>query len=196
MLDMPRLELGRLATHSDIVALPDQLVGEIIDDHLWTSPRPSPRHALAAGQLMATLGNGVRGGGGGRGGWWILPEPEVHIGHHVVVPDLAGWRRERLPRLPDTAYVDLAPDWLCEVLSPSTERLDREKKLPVYLQAGVGHVWLLDPLARTLDVLGRTGRSWSRLASHAGGDIVCVEPFREVDLSLTRLWDTSPHDDH
>jgi Uma2 family endonuclease len=187
---MPRIELGRTATYADLVALPDHLVGEIVDDELWTSPRPAPRHAWAQGQLIAELGSRLRGGGSGSaGGWRILPEPELHFGSQVVVPDLAGWRRERLPRLPDTAYFALAPDWLCEVLSPSTEWLDRDKKLRVYAGAGVGHMWLVDPLARSLEVLRRSRASRKCVATHSGHDVVRAEPFEALDLQLARLWD-------
>jgi Uma2 family endonuclease len=190
MSDMPKVELGRPATYDDLVALPEHLVGEIVDNELWASPRPAPRHSWAEGQLMVELGAAARkGGSGGPRGWKILPEPELHFGRQVVVPDLAGWRRERLPRLPEKAYFELAPDWLCEVLSPSTARLDREKKLRVYAEAGVGHVWLVDPLARTLEVLRRAAASWTILATHAGRDLVCVEPFEGVELSLARLWE-------
>jgi Uma2 family endonuclease len=190
MPDMPKVELGRSAFYDDLVALPEHLVGEIIDDELWTSPRPAPRHAWAAGQLMAELGTRLRGGGSsGPSGWRILPEPELHFGRQVVVPDLAGWRRERLRRLPEAAFFELAPDWLCEVLSPSTERLDRDEKLRVYAGAGVGHVWLVDPLARTLEVLRRAGTSWTCVATHEGRDVIRVEPFEALDLSLRRLWD-------
>jgi Uma2 family endonuclease len=190
MPDMPKVELGRLPTYDDLVALPEHLVGEIVDDELWTSPRPAPRHAWAEGQLMAELGTRLRGGGSsGARGWRILPEPELHFGRHVVVPDLAGWRRERLPRLPEKAYFELAPDWLCEVLSPSTERLDRDKKLRVYAASAVSHVWLIDPLARSLEVLRRAGAAWTCVATHAGRDVVQIEPFEELDLGLARLWD-------
>jgi Uma2 family endonuclease len=139
---------------------------------------------------MVELGPLLRGSGsGGPRGWKILPEPELHFGRQVVVPDLAGWRRERLPRLPETAYFELAPDWLCEVLSPSTARLDRDKKLHVYAAAGVGHVWLVDPIARTLEVLRRDGVSWTCLAAHTGHDTVRAEPFEDLELTLAQLWD-------
>ncbi|WP_239490071.1 Uma2 family endonuclease [Luteitalea sp. TBR-22] len=187
---MPRIELGRSATYADLIALPDHVVGEIVDDQLWTAPRPSPRHAWAAGQLMAELGSRLRGDGSSRaGGWRILPEPELHFGRQVVVPDLAGWRREHMPRLPDVAYIEATPDWVCEVLSPSTERLDRDRKLWVYGSAGVGHVWLVDPLAESLEVLRRVGGSWTHVATHVGRDVAREEPFDALDLHLALLWD-------
>lgn len=187
---MPRIELGRSATYADLVALPPHLVGEIVDDDLWTAPRPAPRHAWAAGQLMVVLGARLGGRGTGEpGGWRILPEPELHFGRQVVVPDLAGWRREHLPHLPDTAYFELAPDWVCEVLSPSTEWLDRDRKLRVYASAGVQHVWLVDPLARSLEVLRRAGAAWTRVATHVDRDVACAEPFDALGVHLALLWD-------
>ena len=113
--DMPKVELGRPATYDDSVALPEHVVGEIVDDELWASPRPAPRHATTHTRLVYRIGSAfdAAGGDSGPGGWRILVEPELHLGRHVVVPDLAGWRRERMPRLPETAYFPLAPDWVC-----------------------------------------------------------------------------------
>jgi hypothetical protein len=186
---MPKVELGRPATYDDLVALPEHVVGEIVDDELWASPRPAPRHAAAGLALGSMLVPAFQFGGVGPRGWHFLVEPELHLGRQVLVPDLAGWRRGRLPRLPETAYFELAPDWLCEVLSPSTARLDRTTKLRIYAERGVDHVWLVDPLARTLEVLRREGASWTCLATHAGHDAVRVEPFEELELRLARLWE-------
>lgn len=127
-------------------------------------------------------------GRGGPGGWWIVDEPELHFGEDVLVPDLAGWRRERLPEWPKAAFVNLAPDWVCEVLSPSTERLDRARKLPVYARESVGHVWLVNPAARTLEVYRRDKEGWLLLATHATDAIVRAEPFEAIELDLLKLW--------
>jgi Uma2 family endonuclease len=138
----------RRATWDDLLAVPDHMVAELIDGELYTSPRPAPPHALASsgiGSVLFDRFNGPPGGGSASpGGWWILFEPELHFGDDVLVPDLAGWRRERLPALPDLAYFTLAPDWVCEVISPSSGRLDRVKKMPVYAREGVAHLWLID----------------------------------------------------
>jgi Uma2 family endonuclease len=125
---------------------------------------------------------------GGPGGWWILDEPELHFGQNVLVPDLAGWRRTRMPRLPDTAFFPLAPDWVCEVLSPSTAMLDRAKKLAIYAHEGVAHAWILDPLAWTLEVMRLENGRWTILATHYGNVVVRAEPFADIDLELSALW--------
>lgn len=188
-MPMVRLPLGRSATYADLMALPPHLVGEIVDDQLWATPRPAPRHAFAATRLVAELEPRLRGGPRGLGGWRILVEPELHLGRDVVVPDLAGWRWEHLPRLPDTAYFEVSPDWVSEVLSPSTERLDRDEKLWVYAAAGVKHVWLVDPLAQSLEVLRLTGGSWASVVTHTGRDVASAEPFGELGVHLALLWD-------
>ncbi len=185
---MPKVDLGRPATYDDLVAVPEHLVAEIVDGELWTSPRPAPRHGRAAGALGALLTPAFDFGQNGPGGWHIHPEPELHLGDQAVVPDIAGWRRERLPRLPETAYFVLPPDWVCEVLSPSTAQLDREKKLRVYAEHGVRHAWLVDPLARTLDVLRLEGAHWILADTHTGDVVVRAEPFEAVPLELGALW--------
>ena len=127
-------------------------------------------------------------GDGGPGGWWTLDEPELRLGEDVLVPDLAGWRRERLPALPREAAFTVRPDWICEVLSPSTTRNDRTKKLPAYAASGVPHLWLLDPLAQMLEVYELPGGHWSLLAAHGGEEVVRAVPFEMVALDLKRLW--------
>lgn len=184
----PSRPATRPATYDDILALPGHVVGEIIDGELIVSPRPAPRHAVAASVLGGELGPPFHGGRGGPGGWWILFEPELHLGDDVVVPDLAGWRRERMPVMPDTAYFTVAPDWVCEVLSPGTARVDRHKKLAVYARERVGHVWLLDPLQRTLEILRLDKGQWIIAGVHAGDEEVPAAPFESIPLSLARLW--------
>ena len=124
----------------------------------------------------------------GPGGWWILDEPELHLGEDILVPDLAGWRRERLPTIPDQAAFTLAPDWVCEVLSPSTGMRDRAYKMPIYAREGVEHVWLVDPHLRTLEVFRRQELGWLLLAVYAEDAVVRAEPFEAVDLDLLTLW--------
>jgi Uma2 family endonuclease len=186
---MPRVELGRPATFDDLVAVPEILVAEIVDGELWTSPRPAPRHANAHTAVGARIRVAFGEGPPGQGGWRIYFEPELHLDAQVLVPDVAGWRRTRLPRLPDTAYFAVAPDWVCEVVSPSTEILDRTKKLRIYAEHGVGHTWIIDPLAQTLEVLRLAGGAWTIVGTFAGRASVRAEPFEALELQLPWLWD-------
>lgn len=176
------------ATYDDLLTLPEHVVGEIIDGELFTTPRPAPRHAVAASALGGDLIPPYQGGRGGPGGWWVLFEPEIHLGRDVLVPDLAGWRRSRMPTMPDTAYFGVAPDWICEVLSPATARTDRLKKLRVYARECVAHAWLVDPTARTLEVLRLENARWSIVAVHGGDESVSAEPFDAITIALTSLW--------
>jgi Uma2 family endonuclease len=185
----------RAATYEDVLALPEHLVGEIIDGELHVSPRPAPRHALASSVLGGEIGPPYHGGRGGPGGWWILDEPELHLDRDVVVPDLAGWRRERMPALPDQAFFTIAPDWICEVLSPATARIDRMKKLAFYAREAVRHAWLVDPLQQMLEVLRLDQSHWTIIAVHGGRDVVHAEPFEAIALHLSRLWADSPRED-
>ena len=176
------------ATYADLEALPDNVVGEIVGGVLHVSPRPAGPHTVAASLLGGVLVLPFVGGQGGPGGWFILDEPELHLGEDVLVPDLAGWRRERMPHAPEAVAFTLAPDWACEVLSPSTKALDRNEKLPVYAREGVRHVWLLDPRARTLEVFRLEGAGYSLLATYSGRAHVRAEPFEAVELKLAFLW--------
>jgi Uma2 family endonuclease len=181
----------RRATYADLLEVPEHLVAEIIDGELITSPRPAPPHALAASALGSAIFDRFSGPPGGPeapGGWWILYEPELHFGDDVLVPDLAGWRRERMPTFPDVAAFELAPDWVCEVISPSTARTDRGRKLRVYAREGVAHLWLVDPLARVIEVYRLEGGRWVVVATHAGSEPLVATPFEAVALDVRRWW--------
>lgn len=182
----------RRATYEDVLAAPDHLVAELIHGALITSPRPAMPHAHAASVLGMDLGSPFERGRGGPGGWWIIYEPELHLDPDILVPDLAGWRRERMATIPDVAYLELAPDWLCEVLSPATEARDRTDKLGIYHRAGVAWIWLVNPRLQTLEVLARGDSEWSLRATHRGGGEVRVPPFDAIALSLADLWLTKP----
>ncbi|MFY0572749.1 Uma2 family endonuclease [Archangium lansingense] len=178
------------ATYEDIEALPVGWVGEILEDELVASPSPAMGHSYVASMLGARLLPRFALGEGGPGGWWIFDEPELHLGRDILVPDLAGWRRERMPKLPapEEPFTTLAPDWVCEVLSPSTVTIDRKRKLPIYRREGVAHAWLIDPLACTLEVYRRESSGWVLTATHVGEESVRAEPFDAVPLELGQLW--------
>ena len=180
------------ATYDDLIAVPDNLVAEIVDGALHASPRPSARHALATSELYGVLGNAFHRAAGGPGGWWILFELELHLEEDVVVPDLSGWRRERMPEVPDAPWLSLAPDWICEVASPSTEQVDRVSKLRTYAQAGVGHAWIVNPVTRTLEIYRRAESGWVLAAAHGGDETVRAEPFEAIALDLRPLWRGTP----
>ena len=182
-----RTAVTRPATYEDLCQVPDHKVAEILDGELIVSPRPAIRHARASSRLGGILDGPFDLGSGGPGGWWILDEPELHLRDDILVPDLAGWRHERLPFLPDAAYLTLAPDWACEVISPSTERIDRSRKMRIYAREGVRHLWLLDPLVRTLEVLRLEDARWVVLATHGDRDVVRAEPFDAIEIDLATL---------
>ena len=176
------------ATYQDVLNAPAHLVAEIINGTLHTHPRPASRHALAASNLGVELGSPFGKGRGGPGGWWIIDEPELHLDEEIMVPDLAGWRRERMPDYPDTAYFTLAPDWVCEVLSPSTRKLDLHEKRPLYALAGVDHLWLVDPTDRALEAFELREGEWVLIASAKDDEPVSIRPFDAITFSLGDLW--------
>jgi len=178
----------RPVNYDDIVALPEGIVGEIIDGELITHPRPAPPHAESSTNLTGLIVGPFRFGIGGPGGWVILDEPEIQFAHHTLVPDLAGWRKERLPRLPQEGPLRVAPDWACEVLSPTTESDDRRRKLRIYAEHHVAHAWLLDPLIRTLEVLRLQQGQWLIAGLYGGDETVRAEPFDAIELPLRLVW--------
>ena len=176
--------------YQQLETLPPNMTGEIINGRLYAQPRPASPHALAASGLEIDLGGFYHRGRGGPGGWWILVEPEVHFirDAEVLVPDIAGWRRERMPRLPRDHRFEIAPDWVCEILSPSTAKTDRVIKMPVYAHYGVAYLWLVDPLAHTLEAFALRDGQWTVIGLFQDRDVVSVEPFHEMALELTGLW--------
>ena len=182
---------GRRATYEDLLQVPDTMVAEIIDGELYATPRPASPHALAASALGSDLfGHFHRPPNGPEapGGWWILFEPELHLGPDVVVPDVAGWRREKMPALPNVAAFTQAPDWACEVVSPTTAGADRVRKMRIYARESVGHLWLVEPLAKTLEVYRLESGRWIVASTHAGSERVRAEPFDAVELGIARWW--------
>ncbi|WP_164007185.1 Uma2 family endonuclease [Pyxidicoccus trucidator] len=181
-------ETKRPATYADIEALPENMVGQIIDGELIAMPRPASPHAVAYSVLGGLLLTAFQVGQGGPGGWWIVDEPELHFGQDVLVPDIAGWRRERMPQMRRVPYFTLAPDWVCEVLSPSTATLDRKRKREIYAREGVEYVWLVDPASRTLEVFRKQGEQWLPRGTYSGEARVRAEPFEDLELHLGALW--------
>jgi Uma2 family endonuclease len=175
--------------YAELEALPEHLTGEIINGQLYTQARPANLHALAGSNLGGELYSPYHRGRGGPGGWWILDEPEIHFVRdtEVLVPDLGGWRRERMLRLPREHRIEVVPDWVCEILSPSTARKDRMTKMPVYARYGVAYLWLVDPLARTLEAFALQEGRWTVIGQFQEQAIVSIEPFQKIGLELGAL---------
>jgi Uma2 family endonuclease len=180
--------MRRPATYQDVLDAPPEVTAELIDSALYLSPQPAGPHVYSASSLGGELEGPFGKGRGGPGGWWILDEPELHMGEDVLVPDLAGWRRERMPAIPREVAFTVAPDWVCEILSPSTRKLDLTAKRDRYGSAGVPHLWLVDPLARTLEAFVLRSGAWVLGASLKEADEVRLAPFDSVAFPLSALW--------
>ena len=178
----------KLATYEDLYNIPENTIGEIINGELVVTPRPAPRHMNVVTILGEEIGPPYRRGRGGPGGWIFFVETEIQLGENTVVPDLAGWRKERFPTELEYNWIPVAPDWVCEVLSPGTFRNDKVRKMPIYARHGVGYIWLIDPIAMTMDAFRLESGRWSLLASFAENDKVRVEPFPEAEIDLGDLW--------
>jgi len=176
--------------YESLEALPERLTGEILNGQLYTQPRPSGAHIAAGSALGSKLHNPFQVGDGGPGGWWIFDEPEVHLIRdvEVVVPDLAGWRRKRMPYPPEDQRFEVAPDWVCEILSPSTASMDRKVKMPLYAHYGVQYAWLIDPVERRLEAYRLDVDAWIEIDRFAAADRVAAPPFETVIIELESLW--------
>jgi len=180
----------RLTLYEQLELLPDGLIGEILDGQLHTQPRPTPRHLRAASRLNRIIGRRFDDGDDGPGGWWIFREPELHFVRdtEVDVPELAGWRRERMPYPQEGHRFSIVPDWVCEVLSNSTESVDREIKMPIYARFGVAYAWPVDPRNRTLEAYALEGQNWREIGRYGGDQQAAVSPFEVVTVRLADLW--------
>lgn len=178
------------ATYEDVKALPPNVVGELIDGELHTMPRPRLRHAEVLSEFLYELKGPYQRGLRGPGGWWILPEPELHliVNRRTVVLDLAGWRKERMPTLLDVAQVTLTPDWVCEILSDSTEVFDRAEKMPLYAEHGVPYAWLVDVDDHRLEAYWNDAGTWRPLGQWRHQDQASIPPFDAIPLHLVRIW--------
>lgn len=174
----------RTATYEDLLKVPENAVAELIEGELFTAPRPIGSHTRFASAIGMDIGNPYDRGRGGPGGWWILDEPELHLGSNVLVPELAGWRRERMPELPKNHMFRVPPDWICEVTSPSSGRIDRLKKMPIYVRAGVAYIWIVDLDQQTVEVFRRESNGWLLIATHGENDVVRIEPFDAAEIDL------------
>ena len=173
-----------------LAALPTELTGEIINGQLRTQPRPAWPHALASSRLGSDIEGPYGRGHGGPGGWWIIDEPEVHfaLDIEVTVPDIAGWRKQRMPNPPEGHKIQVVPDWICEIFSPSTKSIDREEKMPLYGRYGVSFGWLVDPKAHTLEAYKLVDEKWTPLGFFRDDDTVSVAPFDAIIIHLNELW--------
>lgn len=176
------------ATYQDVLNAPPHMVAEVVAGTLHTQPRPAKRHAWASSGLGMKIGPPFNYGDGGPGGWVILDEPELHLGEDIVVPDIAGWRRDTMSEDMEGAYFTQAPDWVCEVLSPSTRQFDLGEKRAVYARERVAHLWFLDPDVRTLEAFERRGDRWLLLATLVGDAPVSLPPFDAISFPLSALW--------
>jgi Uma2 family endonuclease len=179
----------RRATYEDVLAVPERFVAEIINGELRVHSRPAPKHSNAATGVGARLHRVFHDGDGGPGGFWVLFEPELHLAtEDIIVPDIAAWRVERMPELPETAYFTVVPDWICEVLSPSTAAEDRADKMPIYAAVGVPFAWLIDPIVRTVEAYELDRGRWVLNKTFRDNDVVQAAPFAEYSLDLATLW--------
>lgn len=188
ILTQPTKPQRRRATYQDVLDAPEDRIAEIIDGELHLQPRPAPRHSRAAFGLAGCLDGPFNRGIDGPGGWILLIEPEVHFDGHVLVPDLAGWRKEKMAVTPEGAFIDLAPDWACEILSPSTRAKDVGPKRETYARIGVSHLWHVDPQAQTLETFELHDGRWVVGAIFRGNEAVRAEPFSELEFPLDALW--------
>jgi Uma2 family endonuclease len=188
---MTARKLERRATYEDVLRAPEGLVAELIDGELYTSPRPRIRHARVAGRLIGRLERAFDTGDEGPGGWMILMEPELWLHDDTLVPDIGGWHVDRAPTDPEMWRIDIPPDWICEVLSPSTRRYDRVKKMAIYARHGIGHAWLADPIDRTLEVKRLENGRWTEVATYDEG-LIRAEPFDAIEIDLAKIWGPPP----
>ncbi|MDP2106255.1 MAG: Uma2 family endonuclease [Desulfobulbaceae bacterium] len=176
------------AAYDDLYSIPENMIGEIIDGELIVSPRPSRRHSDATLSLGSAILPPYKLGKGGPGGWIILVEPEIAFGEDLFVPDLAGWKKERFPETEDHNWIEIVPDWVCEIVSPGTARIDRVKKTNIYGQHRVPYYWIIDPIIKTLEVLKNEAGRWLIIGTYAENDKIHDEPFQEVEINLSDLW--------
>jgi Uma2 family endonuclease len=175
--------------YEDLFDIAENMTGEIVNGELLVTPRPSRKHTVVTSRLGYEIGPAYDfGRGGGPGGWVIIAEPEIALGENILVPDLAGWKKERFPIEEPHNWISVTPDWVCEILSPATAQVDRTEKMPIYAQHRVLHAWLIDPILKTLEVFRFESGRWIVLGAYAKSAKVHAEPFSEIELDLGILW--------
>lgn len=181
----------RPARYQDVLDAPEGMRAEILDGELVMQARPMPAHDFALAGMVSVLHAAFQRGIGGPGGWWIVAEPELHFGdrnHRTLVPDLAGWRKARMPVIDPAARYPVVPDWVCEILSPSTARTDRMLKMPIYAEVGVAHLWLADPVSRLLEIYELVDGRWTLAGAFGDEGEAGAMPFADIPLPLDALW--------
>lgn len=176
------------ATYDDLYTIPKNMVGEIIDGDIVASPRPSRKHGYSASIIGNELGPPYNMGRGGPGGWIIIGEPEISFGDNILVPDLAGWKKERFPESEDHNWISISPDWVCEIISQGSIRIDRVEKMGIYVQHMVSYFWIIDPSNKTFEALKNEAGRWLIIGTYAEDDKVRAEPFQEIEIDLNCLW--------
>ena len=176
--------------YEELLALPDDVIGELMEGELVVTPKPEQLAASTKAALASELSRATAESAG-RHGWWIFEEPRLRLGSNLLVPDLAGWRRQRMPKKTDKKLFELPPDWACEVLSPSTAVLDRTRKVRLYASFGLCWLWVVDPPHRTVEVLWLEGDEWVVVGAFGGDDRVHIAPFDSVEIQLSALWRAS-----
>lgn len=183
--------LAKLATYGDLLALPEDVRAEVLAGDIVVQPSPLPGHNRIARSLSRFIGGPFDDdeGRGGPGGWWIIPDVDVQLGaHDIVRPDMAGWRRDRLRSPWDLRPIDVVPDWVCEILSPSNASHDRVRKAALYAKSALAFLWLIDPAARVLEAFALRDEAWLRLGAWTDGDIASIAPFEAIELDVGRLF--------
>ena len=184
---------AKLATYDDLLAVPEDIKAEVLGGELVTQPSPSLRHVRVQSGMNRFLGGPFDFDDDGPGGWYIVSEVDVRLGEHDIVrPDVVGWRRERLDARIDATPIDVVPDWICEVLSPSSTRRDRLVKFQLYARHGVPHYWLIDPIARLLEAYALDGGQWKSIGVHDDTAHARIAPFDAIELPVGRLFLPAP----
>lgn len=186
----------RLATFADMATLEAEgRCIELVGGGIVDKASPSAAHADAQGALAALLRPRFHRQDGDEppGGWWILPEVDIAFGlHDVLRPDVAGWRRARVPVRPSSYPVDVSPDWVCEVLSPSTAHRDLGVKREIYHRHEVAHYWVVDVEKQILLVYRREPAGYTLVLSAGPGERVRAEPFDACSLDMDELFGIEP----